>query len=62
MAYSYRCAEYPGMEACSGSFTAETEGELWKHIELHASVAHQEKPAQWSSADRRTVKNLIRAA
>ncbi|WP_370039966.1 DUF1059 domain-containing protein [Sinorhizobium fredii] len=35
MAYSYRCKDYPGMEACPASFTAETEAEVWKHIELH---------------------------
>ncbi|WP_234894205.1 hypothetical protein [Sinorhizobium fredii] len=23
------------MEACPASFTAETEAEVWKHIELH---------------------------
>lgn len=49
MAYSYRCKDYPGMDACPGSFTAETE--LWKHIELHAAIAHQENP---SSGRRKT--------
>jgi len=48
------------MEACPGSFTAETEAELWKHIELHASTAQQEDPAKWSPEDRQAVKNLIR--
>ena len=41
-AYSYACKDYPGMEKCPGRFYAETEGELWKLIELHASVAHGE--------------------
>ena len=59
MAYSYRCGDYPGMEACPGMFTAETEEELWKHIELHAAAAHQESPETWSSEERQTVKNLI---
>jgi hypothetical protein len=59
MAYTYRCRDYPGMEACPGSFTAETEAELWKHIELHAAAAHQENPEQWSSEDRETMKKLI---
>lgn len=59
MAYLYRCGDYPGMEACPGSFTAETEAELWKHIELHAATAHQETPEKWSSEERQTMKNLI---
>ena len=62
MAQSYRCADYLGMEACPGSFKAETEEELWQHIELHAAVAHKEKPSEWTEQDRQTVKNLIRAA
>ena len=59
MAYSYRCAEYPGMESCPGSFTAETEAELWKHIELHAATAHQENPAKWSPEERLQMEKLI---
>jgi len=39
-AYSYACKDYPGMEGCPGSFKAQTEAELWKHIELHAATAH----------------------
>ncbi len=57
---TYACKEYPGMEMCPGRFEAETEEELWKHIELHASVAHQEDPASWPSEERATVKALIR--
>lgn len=60
MAYSYRCADYPGMETCPASFTAATETELWKLIELHAAVAHGEKPEQWTAEDRKAVKDLIR--
>jgi len=48
------------MEACPGSFTAETEGELWKRIEMHAREAHQEDPAKWSADDRQGVKGIIR--
>ncbi len=59
MACSYRCGEYPGMEACPGSFTAETETELWKHIELHAATAHQENPEKWSPEERQQMKKLI---
>jgi hypothetical protein len=61
MAYSYSCRNFPGMEACAGSFTAETESELWKHIELHAREAHQEDPAKWSAGDRNGVKAIIRS-
>ena len=60
-AYSYACKDYPGMENCPGSFTAQTEPELWKHIELHAGEAHQEDPSQWSVDDRKMLKGLIRA-
>ena len=35
-----------------GNFFAATEDELWKLIELHASVAHNEDSAAW------TVKRL----
>jgi hypothetical protein len=60
MAHSYRCADYPGMESCPGSFTAETRSELWKHIELHAITAHQENPDKWTADDRQQMENLIR--
>jgi hypothetical protein len=50
------------MEACPASFTAETEMELWKHIELHGATAHQENPAQWSPEDRQQIKKLIVSA
>jgi hypothetical protein len=59
MAYSYRCADYPGMESCLGSFTAETEAELWKHIELHAATAHGETPSKWTAEERQQMKKLI---
>jgi hypothetical protein len=42
MAYSYRCGDYPGNEARKASFVAQTEKELWKHIEVHGAIAHQE--------------------
>jgi predicted small metal-binding protein len=60
MPYSYNCREYPGMEQCPGSFVAETENELWKHIELHAREAHGEDPSQYSEDEVRAVKDLIR--
>ena len=60
MAYSFSCNDYPGMETCRGSFVAETEEELWRHIELHGKLAHQEDPAAWSPEEREQIKHLIR--
>lgn len=60
MPYSYRCTEFPGMEGCPGQFTAATEDEVRKHVELHAREAHGEDPAEWSDEDRRQVEELIR--
>lgn len=59
MSYSYRCAEYPGMEDCPGSFPTETEDELWRHIELHGAF-HQEDPDAWTEEERRQIRELIR--
>lgn len=58
--FSYACKDYPGMEACPGRFYAESENELWKLIELHASVAHKEDPAAWTVQDKAQVKTLIK--
>jgi predicted small metal-binding protein len=60
MPYFYNCGEYPGMEGCPGFFVAESEQEVFKHVELHAREAHGEDPAQWSEEELQTVKNLIR--
>jgi predicted small metal-binding protein len=60
-AYSYACKDYPGMETCPGHFTAKTEAEVIKLIELHASVAHGENPAAWSKDDRAYLKSLIKS-
>jgi hypothetical protein len=59
-AYSYACKDYPGMEACPGQFTAETEAEVIKLVALHASVAHGEDPAKWSEDDRAYLKTLVK--
>ena len=59
--YSYACKNYPGMEACPGHVAAETEAEVWKLMELHASVAHGEDPAAWSEDDRAYLKTLIKS-
>jgi predicted small metal-binding protein len=50
------------MEACSGLVVADTDDELWQLIELHARVAHDEDPAQWSTEDRQVVADLITPA
>jgi predicted small metal-binding protein len=50
------------MESCPAAFTAETKGELWKIIELHAREAHGENPAQWSKEDREGVEAAMRAS
>jgi hypothetical protein len=59
--YSYACRDYPGMEACPGKVTAETEDEVWQLMELHARAAHGEDPAEWSAEDRVYLKTLIKA-
>jgi len=58
--HSYACKDYPGMDACPGYFVAETENEIWKLMEVHASVAHGEDPGQWSGEDRQYLKTLIK--
>lgn len=60
--YSYACRDYPGMESCPGYFRAETEGELLRLVELHASVAHGEDPAAWSAEARAQLKAIIKPA
>lgn len=57
--YSYACKTYPGMDSCPGHFVAASEEEVWKLMELHASVAHGEDPKDWSEEDRRFLKTLI---
>lgn len=59
-AYSYACKDYPELEECPGHFVAQTEDEIWKLIELHASVAHGEDPVAWSDEDRAYLETLIK--
>lgn len=59
--YSYSCKDYPEMETCPGQFVAATEAEVWKLMELHASVAHGEDPDAWSGEDRQFLKTLIKS-
>ncbi len=58
--YSYACKEFPGMEACPAHFHAETKDELWKLIELHASLAHGEDSSTWPVEDISQLKEIIR--
>ena len=58
--YSYACKDYEGMESCPAHVTAETETEVLKLVEVHASVAHGEDPSKWSSEDRAYLKTLIK--
>ena len=46
------------MEACPGHFVAETEDEVRKIMELHASDAHDEDPSAWSDEDKAYLKTL----
>jgi hypothetical protein len=48
------------LEECPGRFYAETEGEIWKFIELHATIAHGENATAWTAEDRALLKTLIR--
>lgn len=57
--YSYSCSDYPGMETCPGRFRTASKDELWKVIELHASVAHGEDPTAWTAEDRARIESLI---
>jgi hypothetical protein len=49
------------MEACPASFVAETKEELWKLMELHASIAHGESPSDWTDDVRGYVGMLIKS-
>ena len=61
MKITYACADYPGMESCPGQFTAATENELWKLVELHATIAHGEDPSAWGDEDRGIIKDLFKS-
>ncbi len=60
MAYSYACADCEGMEACPGKVVAETEDEVWKLMELHAKIAHEEDASEWDEETRTYLKTLIK--
>ena len=58
--FSYACKDYPGMEACPFHVEVETEAEVWKQMELHASIAHGENPEEWTREDREYLARLIK--
>ena len=60
-AFSYACRDCEGMEACPASVVAETKDEVWRLIELHAQVAHEENPADWDGETREYLATLIRS-
>ena len=53
MAYSYACADCEGMETCPGQVIAATEDEVWKLMELHARIAHDEDAGDWDEEPER---------
>ena len=59
-AYSYACCDCEGMETCPGKVTAETRDEVWKLMELHASIAHGENAADWDDETREYLGTLIK--
>jgi len=60
MACSYACKDFEGMEGCPGKLIAVTEQELWKLIEVHASLAHGEDVSAWDQVTRASVAELIK--
>ena len=59
-AYSYACKDCEGMEDCPASVVAETKEEVWKLMELHALVAHDEKASDWDGDTRAYLETLIK--
>ena len=59
-AFSYSCRDCEGMEACPASVVAESKDEVWKLMELHAMVAHDEDPSEWDGETREYLSTLIK--
>ena len=47
------------MEAFPASATAEIMNEVWKSVDLHARVEHNENSAEWDDATREYLDTLI---
>ena len=60
-AFSYACRDCEGMESCPASVVAETKEEVWKLMELHAQIAHEENPADWDSETREYLDTQIKS-
>ena len=60
MSYSYACSDCEGMETCPGKVVAATKDEVWKLMELHALIAHDEKAADWDADTRSYLDTLIK--
>jgi len=48
------------MEACPAKITVETENELWKLVELHALLAHEENAEEWDDETLVYLKPLVK--
>ncbi len=48
------------MEDCTGEVAAATEEEVWKLMERHAAVAHDEDPSSWNDETRNDLKAFIK--
>ena len=48
------------MEECPGKVIAATEDEVWKLMELHAKIAHDEDADGWDGDTRAYLKTLIK--
>ena len=59
-AYSYACRDCEGMESCPGEVVAATKDEVWKLMELHAVIAHEEDPSSWDTETRKYLGTLIK--
>lgn len=59
VAYTYKCRDCDGMEACPASIVAETIGELWEMIGHHARIAHSENCDDWDRETRDYLETLI---
>ncbi len=60
MPFSYACCDCEGMETCPGKVVAQSKAEVWKLMELHASIAHGENAEDWDADTRSYLDTLIK--